>query len=381
MALGYFEEAFASAPKAPQILYALGTAHKESGHPVVGAAFLKAYLAAWPDAPNAAKVRRRILELEVFIDRLVKDLFKEAMAAAEELPDDEDKSEALRTVIEKMARAGDLALVRKAGLKRPSGVPEVLARLAANLAQEFHDSGVIVDAADPIKLFDLAEEISKAEADYNASLPVSDSYVQWSYFKQVCAVSVPPDPKGYKDCVQAKHREYKREEPQRRLFRQGEGLVSLAVYLKKAYLGKRAYNAWRKGNKLIRESGLFEKRRSLKCPGGWSPAICMTLTKKGGRQVFVFMDSKGVIRFPRNSSDRFSKFQTAPRDGSSWLEIVRTGRAVLPWRFRLNDPAFRNLVDLIERTKREPLRNAPANFAELAGKLARARRFLKVNPG
>ena len=87
LAIRYFEEARKFAPQAPVIFMNLGIAEsKMPGRELRAIAWFGAYLAATPDAPNAAAVREQIAVLEVRNQSNVSRLIKTVQEAATKLP-------------------------------------------------------------------------------------------------------------------------------------------------------------------------------------------------------------------------------------------------------------------------------------------------------
>lgn len=87
VAIRYFSQANRSAQESPAILFNLGLAHGKAGNEVAAMAWLIAYLAGGPQAPNAAAVRAEIARLDVVAEAKVRRIMAEATAAARKLPD------------------------------------------------------------------------------------------------------------------------------------------------------------------------------------------------------------------------------------------------------------------------------------------------------
>ena len=87
LAIRYFEEARKLAPQAPVIFMNLGVAEsKTPGRELRAIAWFGAYLAASPDAPNAAAVKEQIAVLEVRNQSNLSRLIKTVQDAAVKLP-------------------------------------------------------------------------------------------------------------------------------------------------------------------------------------------------------------------------------------------------------------------------------------------------------
>jgi len=84
-AIERFEAALAASPKAPAVLCNLGLAHAGAGHELAAVAWLRAYLAAAPFAPNAAEVRKRIDRLEDAVEGEAEKILDQAIGGADKL--------------------------------------------------------------------------------------------------------------------------------------------------------------------------------------------------------------------------------------------------------------------------------------------------------
>lgn len=89
LAIGNFTEARKSAERHPRILYSLGLAHVRAGHEPAGIAWLKAYLAAAPGAPDAEAVRKEVARLESEADANIRNIYEAALSAAIQVPERE----------------------------------------------------------------------------------------------------------------------------------------------------------------------------------------------------------------------------------------------------------------------------------------------------
>lgn len=399
LALEHFEEAHKYAPKAPEVLYALGTTHEQVGHPVVAAVFLHAYLEAWPDAPNADRVQRKILELEVFTDRLAKDLFKEALSAAEGLP--ELRWDVQRAVIKSMAEAGELGLVRDFGLKHPSGVSTMLQRVALDITNRMRKGMLVRDKPSPRDLFLLAGElIYDAEADEYASLPSPEIFYKparptpesmktygWTYEKYKKALE------SYPERIRAIEREIEKttrhweseKEVRRRLFyHRGLLLIGFGVNLWDVGFKDWGLQYIRQGGDDVAQSGLYDYDSFPDSPPIVGDYICIpllwgyTFTDHKGmaaKVAFVGVESTRVYLRPGQQSHPEKKKLPV----RSWLDVVRTGGVGDPWHFRLYDPAFVRLTSLIEKIKSRAVEKIPRELAKLADRFAVVHQFLQFN--
>jgi tetratricopeptide (TPR) repeat protein len=107
LAIRYFEEARKLAPDAPVIYLNMGLAEsKIPGRELRAMAWFGAYLAAYPEAPNAAAVKEQIAVLEVRSQSNILRLIKTVQDAASQFSG-ETKENNLGEVVELWAKAGD----------------------------------------------------------------------------------------------------------------------------------------------------------------------------------------------------------------------------------------------------------------------------------
>jgi ferritin-like metal-binding protein YciE len=81
-AVRYFGEAHKAAPASPAVMFNLGLAYGKAGRELIGIAWLRAYLAALPQAPNRSAVGKEILRLEIATEEKIGRVIQEALAAA-----------------------------------------------------------------------------------------------------------------------------------------------------------------------------------------------------------------------------------------------------------------------------------------------------------
>jgi tetratricopeptide (TPR) repeat protein len=113
LAIRYFAEARKLAPTAPVIFMNLGIAEsKMPGRELRAIAWFGAYLAATPDAPNAAAVKEQIAVLEVRNQSNVSRFLKTVQAAADLIKDDHGLG-LVRSLAKVQIKAGDLPGARK----------------------------------------------------------------------------------------------------------------------------------------------------------------------------------------------------------------------------------------------------------------------------
>ncbi len=130
LAIRYFEEARMLAPQAPVIYLNLGLAEsKIPGRELRAIAWFGAYLAAYPDAPNAAVVKEQIDVMDVKNQSTVLRLLKAVEDAVSQIPG--DRSGDLTDVAKLWAEAGEIAAaVKTAGLIKSFYRDEALKAIA-----------------------------------------------------------------------------------------------------------------------------------------------------------------------------------------------------------------------------------------------------------
>ena len=114
LAIRYFEDARKLAPSAPAVFMNLGIAEsKMPGRELRAIAWFGAYLAAYPDAPNAAAVREQIATLEVRNQSNLSRFLKTVQNAADSIRDEYgSRGSAQRELARVQIRAGDIAGAR-----------------------------------------------------------------------------------------------------------------------------------------------------------------------------------------------------------------------------------------------------------------------------
>ncbi|MBI1212152.1 MAG: hypothetical protein GC190_11865 [Alphaproteobacteria bacterium] len=91
-AIGAFEEALAADPNAFPLLYALGSTHIEAGRPLVGAIYLSAYLEAFPNAPNASRVKDQVAGIAATYRDAAEKMAKEAVVQLDAIGNDQTRA-------------------------------------------------------------------------------------------------------------------------------------------------------------------------------------------------------------------------------------------------------------------------------------------------
>ena len=117
VAIRYLQDARKLAPQAPQIYRSLGAVEaKIPGRELRAIAWYGAYLAAFPNAPDAAEVIKEIGRLEVKSQIYISGLIKSVQDAASQMSGDNesgDKSRNLKDVADLWLESGDIASAEK----------------------------------------------------------------------------------------------------------------------------------------------------------------------------------------------------------------------------------------------------------------------------
>ena len=149
LAIRYFQEARKSAPAAPAVLFNLGLAEsKIAGRELRAMTWFRAYLAASPDAANAAAVNEQINALEVGNNVNLSRILNTAQQAIGQFPKPtgfvDPRDYALDRVIRLWARSGDYAAALQAADRFTWEMPKAGAR--ADVAVIQADAGDISGA-------------------------------------------------------------------------------------------------------------------------------------------------------------------------------------------------------------------------------------------
>ena len=131
LAIKYFSEAQKAAPTSPRALFNLALANdKHGGRELLALAWYHAYLAAAPDANNAAQISTRLTQLEIKVEANVGKLITRAQKAARSMDDYLLNSDAaLRTEVAKSSIEFARRLTGKEGEKK----------MIAELRQHYRD--------------------------------------------------------------------------------------------------------------------------------------------------------------------------------------------------------------------------------------------------
>ena len=85
-ALERFEEVQLAEPSRPQTYFNMGLAYRHAGSPILAAIWFRAFLEAYPDAPQAGTVGDEINQLDQLIDNKIKELLRLALESAKNYP-------------------------------------------------------------------------------------------------------------------------------------------------------------------------------------------------------------------------------------------------------------------------------------------------------
>jgi tetratricopeptide (TPR) repeat protein len=120
VAIRYLQDARKIAPQAPQIFRSLGAVEaKIPGREMRAMAWYGAYLAATPNAPDAAEVKKEFARLEVKSEINTSSLIKQAQDSAGQIPGGYDHDNSLVSVVALWAKVGDIT----AALKTADSIP------------------------------------------------------------------------------------------------------------------------------------------------------------------------------------------------------------------------------------------------------------------
>lgn len=165
LAIKHFAEAQNTARTNPQILFNLGLAHDKAGHELAALAWLQAYLAAAPRAPNADAIRKEIARLDIATEAKINTLAKLAIDSANKLPGPSgDKAYVLGYLAEVYEAIGDFHAAYAAWLAyQPKGRARALRDHAISLAASGDMDGAASTASQiPARLLIAAEEVPVA---------------------------------------------------------------------------------------------------------------------------------------------------------------------------------------------------------------------------
>jgi hypothetical protein len=114
VAIRYLQDARKLAPQAPQIFRSLGAVEARiPGRELRAMAWYGAYLAALPNAPDAAEVKKEIVRLEVKSQINISGLIRQVQDAASQMSSAYDRDKSLRDVAGLWAKAGDISAALK----------------------------------------------------------------------------------------------------------------------------------------------------------------------------------------------------------------------------------------------------------------------------
>ena len=164
LAIRYFTAASYTGPVVPTVLFNLGLAHARAGHELPAIAWLHAYLAVTPQAPNAEAIRAEIERLKTVMRGKMNAIFQTAITAAQQLdpngPFLQDKDTALFGIADSQARAGDvegaIATSKLRGYQEET--PKVSSRWWSVFSKELMWNGDLERAQEAMKNVTAAED-------------------------------------------------------------------------------------------------------------------------------------------------------------------------------------------------------------------------------
>ena len=368
-AIQYLTRANDAAPTSPKVLYSLGFAYAQAGHEVLAVVFYRSYLEARPEAPNSEELKHDILKLQGSVESIVQKLFKEAIAAADDLVGDDAKAKARQEIIVEMARAGELDWAEKVAFQDPSGATWALARAAT----EEGLSGFNLFEAKQI--FELAEEVIKVEMERYARNAIMPEL-------RACVA-------GDIECLEELRNEklqWERDWKERVDYYLGYNLIYLGAYIHDARFQSWGYET--------KERGL---RRMEGCRVKWWFGHCefsnVSYTCEAEEDFWIILNwfkGGGSLTVGKASSARpfdwnplgVVEVQPTSVPYLSWKSIARgytgrDGRALSP--FHLNDDVLTDLPFVVSTIKGDAINEIPGRLAQVARKLALAVQFLQEN--
>lgn len=138
LAIKYFRTAQQAAPRDAAILLNLGLANQQvSGRDLVAAAWYRAFLAAAPQAREAAEVRRQLVKLEIANESSVQKLIEGALAVAQQWPEAKDKNRITLAVARARAAGGEASEAERLIRPLPPAAADwILAEIAGGHAEK-----------------------------------------------------------------------------------------------------------------------------------------------------------------------------------------------------------------------------------------------------
>ena len=361
-AIKHLARAHRAAPDTPKFLYSLGFAHAQAGHEILAIIFYSAYLAVQPGAPNADGVKHDILTLQNSVEDIVQALFKEAIAVADDLVEEDAKAEAWQEIIAALARAGDLDLTRKVAFQHPSGATWALARAATDVRKDGLTRSYNFNAK---QIFKLAEEVIKVEIEKFSREPKD-------VFFGACI-------EGDIECFERVRREeiqWKRDWEERADYYQGYNLLYLGAYIHSAGFPKWGYDTKELGFRMMED-----------CRDKWwySKVINGNVGNNSGEcERFTIVNAPGTLRVLGDKGP----IEWDAHQEESWI----LNEQVLPpyswgqmaWNSGINgikydDDALVDLTFAVSSIKGDDITKIPGGLAQLASELAEIIQLLQDN--
>jgi tetratricopeptide (TPR) repeat protein len=136
----HFLAAAQKAPKSAKPFMYLGAAHQRMRHHIQAAAALRAYLELETDEAKRRAALKDIIDLEVAAENRARDLFREAMAAVDQIPKGSQRKAAANGVLRELLMARELEWALEMVHKEPIGAITLMGQLAEQCA--FADRGL-----------------------------------------------------------------------------------------------------------------------------------------------------------------------------------------------------------------------------------------------
>jgi len=361
-AIKHLARAHRAAPDTPKFLYSLGFAHAQAGHEILAIIFYRAYLAVQPGAPNADGIKHDILMLQDLVEDIVQTLFKEAIAVADDLVEEDAKAAAWQEIIAAMAKAGELDLARKVAFQHPSGATWALARAATDVRADGVTRSYNTDSK---QIFKLAEEVIKVEMERRSR--------ETKMFLQSACVE------GDIECFERIRREeiqWKRDWEERADYYLGYNLLYLGAYIHNAGFPKWGYDTKEHGFRMM--DGCRDK-------WWYSNVINGNVGNNSGEcEGFMIVEAPGTLRVlgdrgpiawnPNKEVAWYMNEELLPP--YSWGQIAWNGRIN---GFKFGDDALVDLAFAVISVKGDDINKIPGGLAQLASKLAVTVQLLQDN--
>lgn len=361
-AIEHLTRAHRAAPSTPKVLYSLGFAHAQAGHEILAVVFYRAYLEVQSGAPNADEIKHDIQTLQNSVEDTVQALFREAMAVADDLVEEDARAEAWQEIIAAMAKAGELKLARKVAFQHPSGATWALARAATDVRKAGVTRSYNIDTK---QIFKLAEEVIKVEMEKRSRETKIASTLT------LCAV-------GDIKCSERVRREeiqWKRDWEERADYYLGYNLLYLGAYIHYAGFPKWGYDTKKRGDKMMEDCQdkwwyskiIYWESKKGECKG-------FTMFDGPNNSFSVVGDSGPIAWDPNKEESWYNNEELLPP--YSWGQIAWNGSIN---NFKFGDDALVDLAFAVRSVKGDDINEIPGGLAQLASKLAVTVQLLQDN--